>query len=168
MSDSLCPVYSLLVQCFHKTAQARFWHGQPCTFPLLYFSSPSSIPFFELHHWHPLSRLVRQVQGVWRLGFHGSRAPLLPDSSLGREGKESKGKSLNVPISMTGQAAVAAVGVPGLPRTRPRGELPQQELKDCCPWLGSKQQPAPHTYSLSLTLVLSSIVPTGCENRESP
>lgn len=65
--------------------------------------------------------MVRQVQGVWRLSFHGSRAPLLPDSSLGGERKESKGKSLNMLISMQGQAMVAAVAVPGLPRARGRG-----------------------------------------------
>lgn len=91
-------------------------------FPLLHPHAPSSIPFFELHRQNLLQRLVRQVQGVWRLGFHGNWALLLPDSSSGGDRRESKRKSLNVPISMQGQGCCgrqcsqrrAPAGMPGL------------------------------------------------------
>lgn len=122
MSAFLCVVYTQLVHCLGGTAQTRSCHGQHYPFPLLHLYALSSIPFFELHHRNLLQRLVQQVQGVWRLSFHGSRAPLLPDGSSGGDRRESKRKSLNVPISMQGQGCHgwecwqrrAVVGVPRL------------------------------------------------------
>lgn len=118
----LCPVYTQLVQGLGRTAQTCSRQGQHYPFTLFCLYAPSSIPFFELHHRNLLQRLVRQVQGIWRLGFHGSRAPLLPDGSSGGDRRESNRKSLNVPISMQGQGCRgrqcsqrwAAVGVPWL------------------------------------------------------
>lgn len=168
MCDSLCCVYTSLGQSLCRTAQTHSWHGQPCTFPLLHFYSPSTISFFELHHCNPFPRLMGQVQGVWRLSFHGSQAPLLPNSSLGGEGKDSKGKSLYVPISMQGQAVEAAVGVPGL-WTSGRG---LQQTRAEGPWLGSKQGPTQYTHPISYIWALQHHShPTrkmGHENRESP
>lgn len=104
MSAFLCPVYTQFVQCLGRTAQTRSRHSQHFAFPLLRLYTPSSVPFFELHRQNLLQRLVQQVLGVWRLGFHGSRAPLLPDCSSGGDRRESERKSLNVPISMQGRS----------------------------------------------------------------
>lgn len=85
------------------------------------FIPPQASPFWA----SPLEfspKVGRQFRGFWMLGFHGSRAPLLPNGSLGGDRRESKRKSLHVPISMQGQGCCgkqclqkrAAVGVPQL------------------------------------------------------
>lgn len=167
MSAFLCPVHARLVQCLGTTAQTRSCHSQHYPFPLLRLYAPSSIPFFELHRRNLLQRLVQQVQGVWRLSFHGSQAPLLPDGSSGGDRRESKRKSLNVPISMQGQGCCgrqhsqrqAAVGVPwlhgGPGQDRVAGIWLQQAGAE------GQQGRVPHrTHTCSLSDELSGIIRT--------